>query len=935
MAAHLHCGHLNIFHLQNKTHDLSILLKEPSPFHLFGVTESRLNPNIADSVISVDEFSVIRRDAQQPGHTGVAVYIHDSIRHITCRREDLESKSVESVWVEVKANHSAPLLVAFIYRNPSSSFQWFDDFTAMLDKAKQFSSDIVLLGDFNINMFLSNPAWECTTSLFGLKQLITTATRVSPSSSTLIDHIYTTNKARVVDTHVPEVGISDHYPVCCSWALKADKVFKKTQHTTIRYRSLKNFNRDAFLNDLSCVSFCGVYNQSDPDGALSEWYKLFLSVLDRHAPWREKRVKHAQLPAWLNADIKEAMRLRNDLKRQKDFVAYRQQRNCVKYMVREAQKQHFQRLMTDKKDIVSVWRALNAFTKPKQTATCTDITADTFNDHFLSVGESLLKNMSFEEVSLNSPPDKLVQFCESRLNPSVFFSIPTMTVYDVGTCISKMKNRRSTGHDGISSTVLKMSLPYVVDSLTYIFNLCIQQGTFPHSLKKAKVVPIPKTKDIQEPNSFRPISLLSVVSKPIEKHVHRHLQSFLETHNLIHPLQSGFRVGHSCHTAVTHLTDRWLTAINQCQMTGAAFLDLSKAFDLVNHAILIQKLSAYHLSADSLSFFASYLDQRTQYVCLNGKHSYEGTIYNGVPQGSILGPLLFSVFINDLPLHISCPDVTCSLFADDGTLDVSASDVSTITHSLQQGLDDFAKWCRDNRMVANPCKTKCMLLTTRQKHQLNPPSLNLHLDSEPIEQVREHRVLGVTVDDRLCWQAHIDRICKTVSRNLYLLSKLRHFTDEETKLLFYNAHIQPHLDYCSIVWDGASQANLKQLNSLHRRSAKLIIDARMNNISTDDKLELLNMLPLQKRFIFNKLVLVYKITKSKAPAYLSSLLNRSKTPYGTLRNDFVVPKPRIDMYKTSVAYSGACLWNSVPKIITSAPSLSSFKARLHKYLSRK
>ena len=927
--SHLYCGHLNIYHLQNKVPDLCVLLNQPSPFHLFGVTESRLSSNISDDCISIDGFSTIRRDAEHVGHTGITVYVHDSISPFTRRRKDLESETVESVWVEIKANKSAPLLVGYIYRNPSSNYQWYDDFTAMFDKINHCSSDVLLLGDFNLNMFSRNPAWECTTSMFGLKQLITSATRVSPSSSTLIDHIYTTNKSRIVGTYVPEVAISDHYPVCCNWALKTDTKFRKNKHTTIRYRSLKNFNKDAFLSDLSNASLNNVYNHTDPDAALAEWYSVFLSVLDRHAPFRTKRVKNVQFPAWLTKDIREAMSTRNEMKRQKNFEAYRKERNRVKYLVRQAQKAHFHRLMTDKKDITSVWRAINCFTKSKQTAKCTSLSAQAFNDHFLSAANSVLEN------NVSSTPcisEKLISYCNEKFPQTTSFSIPPLTVFDVGKSISSMKNKRSTGHDGISSTVLKLSLPYTVESLTYIYNLCIQHGFFPSALKVAKVVPLPKTKDLDDPNKFRPISLLSTISKPLEKHIHKHAQHFLEEYGLLHPLQSGFRPGHSCHTALTHMVDRWLNAINKSQMTGAVFLDLAKAFDTVNHSLLLQKMSAYHFSSSTVDFFNSYLDGRTQYVYVNGACSSEGIIEHGVPQGSILGPFLFSLFINDLPLHISNPNVTCSLFADDSTLDVSATDITTLNQSLQQALDEVSEWCCSNHMVSNPSKTKCMLITTRQRHQLNPPPLKLSLKSVAIEQVREHRVLGLIVDDQLCWQPHLYHLGKVLSKHLFLLSKLKHLADEPTRKLFYHAHIQPHLDYVSTIWDGASEANMKKLNSLHRRSAKLIIDKSRRHISTDEKLKKLGILPLCKQLSFNKAILMRKITLSKVPTYLTDLFVTSDVPYRTLRNELVVPKPRIDLFKASLSYSGAKLWNDLPKTIRTVASINTFKVQLLRHV---
>ena len=375
-----------------------------------------------------------------------------------------------------------------------------------------------------------------------------------------------------------------------------------------------------------------------------------------------------------------------------------------------------------------------------------------------------------------------------------------------------------------------------------------------------------------------------------------------------------------------------MNAINKNQMTGAIFLDLTKAFDLVNHNLLIEKLTAYRFSSLTISLLSSYLEKRSQYVYVNGKSSSKGIIKRGVPQGSILGPILFSLFINDLPLHISCPNVTCSLFADDCSLDMSSPDLNCITSSLQASLDEISDWSTHNEMIPNPSKTTCMLITTRQKHQLKPPSLSLTLSSKPVEQVRHQRVLGITIDDRLCWQVHTERLCKSISKNLFLLTKLKYLTDEPTRKLFYLTHIQPHINYISTAWDGASENNLKNVNSLHRRAIKLI--AWTSNLlpTTDAKFEYLKIFPLKTQFTYNKLVFMYKITNNLSPPYLSQLFKLRDTPYEALWGNLTVPTPRIDLYKSSLLYSGSKLWNELPKSIKYAPSLSSFKNRLELFL---
>ena len=241
----------------------------------------------------------------------------------------------------------------------------------------------------------------------------------------------------------------------------------------------------------------------------------------------------------------------------------------------------------------------------------------------------------------------------------------------------------------------------------------------------------------------------------------------------------------------------------------------------------------YVQNLSTVSFLTSYLQDRTQRVFLNGQYSTEGIVECGIPQGSVLGPLLFCIFINDLPLNITNDNVVCDLFADDNSIHSCGSDLQSVQTSLQEGLNDVSTWCDQNRMVIHPHKTKCMVLTTRQKHQRRPLTLNLTLGKTPVQQLREHRVLGVIIDEELKWQSHIDNVCKHVSKNLFLLNQLRHYVDSDALKIFFQAHLLSHINYASTVWSGASEVHLKKLNSPHRRAAKLILPDQ--SLSTTEK----------------------------------------------------------------------------------------------------
>lgn len=945
-------GHLNVYHLPNKIADICSLLNRPPRTHILGLNETWLNSNHTDAMLSIPNYQIIRRDTAKHGHTGIAVYIHNTLHPFIKRRTDLESMEIESIWLEIKCSKSSPLLLAYVYRHPDSKDKWLDDFVQMMTKVPIKNRNILILGDFNFNMLKPQPVWNSVFTLFGLQQLVDKPTRVSSTSATLLDHIYTNNTSLCSDIYVSEDGISDHFPTTCTWKSKVPKL-KKNGHNTIVYRSYKHFIKESFCHDLNSAMFHNVNNHSDPTQALDTFYSTLMPIIDKHAPLRRKRVKSAVLPGWLTPEIQEAqkqrdllksnlkhlhkeninilpnpIRLEKELEREKISKEYRKQRNKVTSLVRSAQKSYFTKMISNNKDTASIWKGINNITQNSHSKTCTQypLSPHSFNDHFIHLGDSALKDNNTCTDDYNFPA-ALVNFCNNRLSNKSSFEIPLLGVHEVGKFITEMKNKKTMGPDRISASLLKVSLPYIVEPLTFILNLCIKHTTFPQALKTAQVLPLPKSKDITDLNNFRPISLLSVLSKPLEKHIHIHLMEYLEKHSLLYTYQSGFRSFHSCQSALTRMCDRWLTAANQHKLSGTIFLDFKKAFDLVNHTILTKKLSLYLRNTSSLSLIESYLDNRSQFVVSNGESSPTKTILRGVPQGSVLGPLLFCIYINDLPLSISEPQVSCDLFADDTSLHSCATQISGIQHSLQCGLNDVTEWCNSNQMIIHPKKTKSMLITSRQKHQLHPFNLKLTIDNNPVEQVKSHKVLGTFVDDQLCWKTQINSICKKLSRSIYLLNRLKPYIDSNARKIFFNAHCLSHINYSSTVWSGAAQVHLKKLDSLYKRATKIIFPDPL--LSTLEKQTALDILPLHKQLKYNKLLAVFKAQNELVPKYVSDLL-KSSSRYNYV--NFFLPRPRIDLYKASFAFSGAHLWNSLPNHIKSTSTLNSFKLKVRHYL---
>ena len=923
----LKLGHINVYHIQQKLHDVSLIL-DTNALDIFGLSETKLTESHPDTTLHIPTYTFFRKNKSVAGEAGIIVYVKDNLAPFATRRTDLECFGVECIWIEIKFPKNPPIMICNLYRNGKEDGDWFYKFADMMDKIKITEHEIVIMGDFNINLLNPHTFWESTLSIYNLKQQIQTPTRLCNTTATLIDHIYTNSETKMKDVHVSNSGISDHFPIFCTHIIKENKPVNN-DHIIIETRSFKHFNTEDFLTDLSNCNFKHIYNEMDPNKALQIFYEIFIPLLDKHAPIVKRRIKQRIKPGWLTPEIIEQMEIRDKLSKNKVSPDYKKQRNKVTSLVRKAKKAYFNKVIESNESIAILWRITNQLlgkTTNNKTSNTTTFTATQFNEYFTELSTNLIKENYGLDDKEYITSSKLESFIKDR-NVNENFQIPLLREEDTFKYINHLKNKKSSGTDKVNVFFLKLALPYINTPLTHIYNASISNGIFPDKLKEAKVIPIHKSKNAKDLNNFRPISLLNILSKPLEKHIHKHIYNFLDTNNLFHKHQSGFRKKHSCHTASIRIIDTWLNNINKDFINGAVFLDLRKAFDLVNHEILIKKLRQYLPNPLSISLLQSYLSNRTQLVSLNGSNSNYKNIPCGVPQGSILGPLLFCIYINDLPLHITNPNVFLDLFADDSSLHTSSKSIDHLNKCLQTSLDEIQYWCKDNKMLLHPDKTKSMIITTRQKRQLHDYKLNLKVNKCDIEQVVSHKVLGIIIDQNLSWEEHINHLCKILSQNLFLLSKLKHYLNSFCLKLFFNAHILSRINYSNTVWHKAADDHILKVESLYKRGIKMISEDK--NISTVQKTKNLNLLSLKNHFFFNSVCLTFKIQNDLAPNYLTHFINMSN------RNNslnMIVPLTRLDKFKMSYCFTGPTNWNQLPKSIRNIDTIGKFKTAVKNYL---
>jgi hypothetical protein len=935
-------GSININSLITKMSDFSVVLDNNGwNFNIFGISESRCHKYQPHSLLNLPHYHdpVISYTSGMGDlhRVGLALYIRDDIAFN--RRIDLESRNIECIWIQFRLGNQK-ILLGQIYRHPSSTNVWFDDFSDMMDSVYYENCNVFLMGDFNLDLigqqgYVRN--WMSLYRSYQLFQLITLPTHVLPSrNGTLIDHIYTNSSHLVCNTYVPMCGISDHYPVVC--CLNGGRIKSQSHsHRYVTYRSMKKFNTDSFLFDLANAPFDNVLSHNCPNDALSVFIEIFNNIVDRHAPLKSKRVRNSIKSPWLTDDIITKMRRRDKIDKRVKPEEYRQIRNEIKGDIRRAKEQYFKDLTRNKSDSAALWKAINLIKKGNKSRSPFKLDPDAMNMYFSNVVSDMLgttygndvldENMSVDNV-------KIREFVSSRLRPGVTFDIPFLTSSDVLVYLNSLKTKKAAGIDGISPYFIKMGAPCIYKSLTYIYNLCIYKGIVPTAFKCGKVTPIHKKGSFDDMNNYRPITVLSVLTKPLEKHIQSHLLRFFELHSLFNTYQSAFRKFHSCQSAALRITEKYLRAFDDSKLCGTVFVDFSKAFDTINHDLLLSKLNLYGFSNSSLNFFTSYLKDREQCVAIQSKVSSTLPVHCGVPQGSILGPILFCIFINDLPLYIEHCD--SDLFADDTTMGTIGSDLDTIENDLTVDMGNVVRWSRLNRMLINFTKTTYMLLCSRQKRQrLSRTSLTIIVninDSHIIlPQTTCQKLLGIYIDQNLTFHNHVDYVSKKISSSVYQMNCLKHFLDQRTMKLFYFGHVQPHIDYCSSIWGHCSDTYKKHLSSLQRRAIKLILDIRVSRGTNIDHLfTRLNILPLEKRFYFNDAVLMFKIIHNTTPSYLNDLV--SQKTYFTNDTRFHLPTVKLNVFKMSFSFHGPKTWNELPYHLRNTCSFTGFKRILFDFI---
>ncbi len=488
--------------------------------------------------------------------------------------------------------------------------------------------------------------------------------------------------------------------------------------------------------------------------------------------------------------------------------------------------------------------------------------------------------------------------------------------------------KKSTGQDGISMLLVKAISKEISVPLAKVINLSLSTGVVPDTMKMATVIPLYKANNNQLFTNYRPISLLPTFSKLLEKVVHRRLYYFLQKHNILYKNQYGFRRKHSTCDAITDFTFDVLQALNEKQSSLAVYLDLSKAFDTIDYEILLKKMEHYGVRGTALTWFRSYLTQRKQYV------SYKGTCSNvlvmpcGVPQGSVLGPLLFILYSNDIPNSMEYTKAI--LFADDTTLHVTAANLRDLYDKMNHDLENLNDWFKANKLSLNASKTKYMLFGSKQPDQ----GQVLNIGEDNLEKVQSTKFLGIIIDDQMKWNIHIEHCKKKISSGVYAMNAAKHTLSSNHLRILYNSLVHPYLSYGTLLWGNAYHKFTKQLEVQQKKAIRCIYKANYNAHSSPLFKES-RVLKLKDIHKFQLCGMAYNFMNDTLPSPLKRMFKRNTDIHSVATrqiHDIYLPKVNNNLVKRSFIFESPNMWIQLDSAIKSTTTQSIFKTKLKHFL---
>ena len=947
----------NIRSLSKNLDELKILLHSlPTKFSIICLQETWAkneiveNFNVKFQLNGYNCYHVPRANDKRGG--GLCIYAKKSLN--IKERQDLELSEldIEAQFIEVVVKNSKNILIGNLYRPPRGKVGVFNTKLSKFMKVEANKKPLFLTGDMNLDIFNCETDPKVRTYIQKIKQnffmpAITKATRVTLRKSTCIDNIlFNVNYNKTINSGIIQAKISDHFPIFILIDGALDEATQNNNLTKIEKYVVNDQNITLFEEKVNNYNWNSVMQSCDANEGFNNFISCVKKIHSECFPVETKYLKQKNiLNKWMTKGLRKASKHKQRL--YKKFLKLKSPSNEKKYksyakifdkLIKNAKVLHYAGLLKKYEgNIKKMWSTMKEIIyKNKEKLSFPNYIqvngndiwekkkiAEEFNSFFTNVGHDLASKIKPAKSNFKNFLTKITSK----------FKIDKLQEEDLKTAFNSLKINKSPGYDKISAKIIKNCFSALKAPLLYLYNLSISTGTFPDQMKIAQVIPLFKSGLKSIVGNYRPISLLPIFSKIFEKIIHNKLYTYLNNSNLLYNKQYGFRKNYSVDHGLIEVVNNLSETMAKKWLTLGVFVDLSKAFDTVDHSILLEKLKHYGIENKEHDFFRSYLNNRYQYVKIDDISSNLLQIKCGVPQGSVLGPLLFLIYVNDMQHAVPLLDVI--MFADDTNLFISGSDYKPLFVKMNQQLKLIDDWFAANKLSVNTGKTKFTLFCSKLVEENLPLKLpDLQIGDKKLIRSRYTKFLGVLIDENLTWNKQIQTLENKVSSQIGIISRARKFLNNDAMKLLYHSFVNPYMNYGNVVWGSVPKTKLKKLHNLQKRAIRIVTYspryAHSRPLMVSKKV--LNVFEIN---IYKMIMIMHSVYNEKAPCCLTSNFHKITHKYPTRRSFSDLQYFQFDTCKHNkfnLLNRGPRLWNRFTKCLPALPSAKNPKHLVKNFL---
>lgn len=930
--------HMNIRSIRKNFDEFIVYLDsiKQCNINLIVLTETWITNNI--NSYTIQGYDLYYNEAKFNQNDGVVVYVKNNFPYEV---KNIFFTEVGIINIKIKVANTI-LNVINIYRAPSTEEYLFITELENLIKANCKNEVNIIIGDINFDLLDINKQYTLnyinTLQKYGYISYINQITR--PDSGTCLDHIFIQNKSNNVTAnqlnfqpHILPTSITDHHILFLNINFENSIHKEKSE----QQKTYKKINIKKLCNYLETETWEGVINNNNLNVQIMT--NNFMSILNKHIENCTTSLKinnnMKKLKPWITLGLITSIKHRDNLKKiylktktEKDLQEFKFYRNYLNKLLKETKNNYYKNQIENAgNNYKKIWKTLNSVANIKNNSennisliiaddnekiTDKKQQAEVFNNYFIDIGKKLAAN-------INKPNNYIPKV---KLNRNSFYLHP-VTESEIKYKINNLKNSSSCGKDGISVQIIKSVQIFIIKPLTYIINRIFDTCIIPTQFKESLVMPIFKQGDKQRTENYRPISLINNLAKIFEKCIKSRLSEFLEKGNLLSDNQYGFRQGRNTEQAIQKLTLNVIKNFNDNKKSIAIFLDLQKAFDTVSHLKLIEKLENIGIRGQQLNLFKNYLTNRQQSVKIDGEVSSAKIIETGVPQGTVLGPILFLIYLNEM-FYLN-DDYEIISFADDTVLLCSGDNWEKAYEEADKIITSIKQWLDENLLSLNLKKTKYITFApSRADLPTNAKAITITNCTEKITKVDNIKYLGVIVDQHMNWQEHVNCLNQRIRKTIHKFFVLRNILSIKNLMIVYTCLIESILRYGITSWGFLYKSALQPLQISQNFILKTIFRKDIT-YPTSQLYKQYNVLDIRGLCLLNAIIYIKKLDDKE-------YIFHNHSTRGKLAKKLVLPKMNKTVCQRCILYLGYKIYNVVPENLKAIKTINKFKKEIKIYI---